>query len=117
MSKLDVNPADLRNVADQYTQLQMAAASIGPQAVDEVNRIIASHGPMGYPVAVGVVAGLAVGRRCWRRRLLISGCTPLVSRSTPPLTKVAMKRAPIGFGTAMATANRTRRMRCRRLPL
>lgn len=59
VSKLDVNPADLRNVADQYTQLQMAAASIGPQAVDEVNRIIASHGPMGYPVAVGVVAGLA----------------------------------------------------------
>ena len=27
--------------------------------VEEVNRIIATHGPMGYPVAVGVVAGLA----------------------------------------------------------
>ena len=57
--KLDVNPADLTNVADQYAQLQAAAASISPQAVDEVNRIIASHGPMGYPVAVGVIAGLA----------------------------------------------------------
>ncbi len=57
--KLDVNPADLNNAADQYAQLQAAAAAISPQAVDEVNRIIASHGPMGYPVAVGVVAGLA----------------------------------------------------------
>ncbi|OFJ51850.1 hypothetical protein BEL07_20535 [Mycolicibacterium grossiae] len=54
-----VNPADLNNAADQYIELQMAAAAIGPQAVDEVNRIIASHGAMGYPVAVGVVAGLA----------------------------------------------------------
>jgi hypothetical protein len=57
--KLDVNPADLNNVAGQYAELQTAAAAIGPQAVDEVNRIIASHGAMGYPVAVGVVAGLA----------------------------------------------------------
>ena len=39
--------------------MQTAAAAIGPQAVDEVNRIIATHGAMGYPVAVGVVAGLA----------------------------------------------------------
>uniref|UniRef100_A0A5Q5BTI6 Uncharacterized protein n=2 Tax=unclassified Mycobacterium TaxID=2642494 RepID=A0A5Q5BTI6_MYCSS len=58
-NKLDVNPADLNNVADQYRELQMRAAAIGPQAVEEVNRIIASHGAMGYPVAVGVVAGLA----------------------------------------------------------
>ena len=57
--KLDVTPADLNNVADQYAELQTAAAAIGPQAVDEVNRIIATHGAMGYPVAVGVVAGLA----------------------------------------------------------
>ena len=54
-----VNPADLNNAAEQYAQLQMAAAAIGPQAVDEVQRIIASHGAMGYPVAVGVVTGLA----------------------------------------------------------
>lgn len=57
--RLDVHPADLTHAADQYVQLQMTAAAIGPQAVDEVNRIIASHGAMGYPVAVGVVAGLA----------------------------------------------------------
>ncbi|WP_241473917.1 type VII secretion target [Mycolicibacterium neoaurum] len=54
-----VNPADLNNAAEQYAQLQMAAAAIGPQAVDEVQRIIASHGAIGYPVAVGVVTGLA----------------------------------------------------------
>ena len=59
MGKLDVNPADLRNAADQYTQLRTAAAAIGPQAVAEVNRIIATHGAMGYPVAVGIVTGLA----------------------------------------------------------
>ena len=57
--RLDANSADLNNVADQYAELQTAAAAIGPQAVDEVNRIIATHGAMGYPVAVGVVAGLA----------------------------------------------------------
>lgn len=32
---------------------------VGAQAVDEVHRIIASHGLIGYPVAVGVVTGLA----------------------------------------------------------
>ena len=58
-NKLDVNPADLNNVANQYADLQRQAAAIGPAAVDEVNRIIATHGAMGYPVAVGVVAGLA----------------------------------------------------------
>ena len=58
-NKLDVNPADLNNVAEQYRELQMRAAALGPQAVEEVNRIIATHGDMGYPVAVGVVAGLA----------------------------------------------------------
>lgn len=57
--KLNVEPTDLTRVAGEYSGLQTAAASIGPQAVDEVNRIIASHGPMGYPVAVGVVAGMA----------------------------------------------------------
>lgn len=56
---LNVNPADLHKAADDYAELRARAAAIGPQAVDEVNRIIATHGVMGYPVAVGVVAGLA----------------------------------------------------------
>lgn len=58
-NKLDVNPADLINVSEQYAQLQTRVAAIGPQAVDEVNRVITTHGAMGYPMAVGVAAGLA----------------------------------------------------------
>lgn len=56
---LNVEPADLTRVAGEYSGLQTAAASIGPLAVDEVSRIIASHGPMGYPVVVGVVTAMA----------------------------------------------------------
>jgi Excreted virulence factor EspC, type VII ESX diderm len=59
VGKLNVNLPDLSRAADDYAELQTAAATISPQAVDEVKRIIATHGPMGYPVAVGVVAGLA----------------------------------------------------------
>ncbi|AGB27277.1 Protein of unknown function (DUF2580) (plasmid) [Mycobacterium sp. JS623] len=59
MAHLDVNPADLLRAADNYAELQLRAAAIGPKAVEEVQRIIATHGPMGYPLAVGVVAGLA----------------------------------------------------------
>ncbi|WP_304118919.1 hypothetical protein [Mycolicibacterium bacteremicum] len=58
-SKLDVTPADLARVADQYAALQQQSAAIGPHALSVVNQIIATHGAMGYPVAVGVVAGLA----------------------------------------------------------
>lgn len=58
-NQLDVRPADLINVAGQYADLARQASAIGPLAVEEVNRIIASHGAMGYPVAVGVVASLA----------------------------------------------------------
>lgn len=58
-SKLDVMPADLIRVADQYADLQRQAAALGPQAADEVNQIIATHGAIGYSVAVGVVVGLA----------------------------------------------------------
>ena len=59
VGKLNVNLPALSRAADDYAELQTAAAAISPQAVDEVKRIIATHGPMGYPVAVGVVAGLA----------------------------------------------------------
>lgn len=59
MGKLNVNLPDLSQAADSYAELQARAAAIGPRALEEVNRVIASHGVMGYPVAVGVVAGLA----------------------------------------------------------
>jgi hypothetical protein len=57
--KLDVNPADLHKAVEDYAELAARAAAISPRAVDEVNRIMATHGPMGYPAAVGIVAGLA----------------------------------------------------------
>ena len=59
MAQLNVNPADLLRAAADYTELQARAAAISPQAVAEVQRISATHGPMGYPVAVGVVTNLA----------------------------------------------------------
>lgn len=57
--QLNVETGDLHHAADQYLQLQAAATVIGPQAVAEVQRIIDSHGAMGYPVAVGVLTNLA----------------------------------------------------------
>lgn len=59
MSQLNVNLADLAGVADQYQALQQQAAALSPRALEEVQRIAETHGPMGYPVAVGVVARLA----------------------------------------------------------
>lgn len=57
--QLNVEPADLTRVADEYSSLHTAAAAIGPQVTDEVHRVIATHGPMGYPVAVGIVSSMA----------------------------------------------------------
>jgi hypothetical protein len=60
---VDVVPADLLGSADAYAALAARAALIAPQAVVEVQRIAESHGPMGYPTAVGVAAGLASRER------------------------------------------------------
>jgi Excreted virulence factor EspC, type VII ESX diderm len=57
--QLNVNPADLNNVADQYAELAARATAISPQAVVEVQRITATHGAMGHPVAVGIATSLA----------------------------------------------------------
>ncbi|ORX13061.1 type VII secretion target [Mycobacterium xenopi] len=59
MAELNVNPADLLQVADAYDELATRAALMSPQAVVEVRRIAQTHGPMGYPTAVGITAGLA----------------------------------------------------------
>lgn len=59
MAKVDVNPADLRRIADSYRELAARAAQISPQAAVEVQRIAETHGPIGYPSAIGVTAGLA----------------------------------------------------------
>jgi hypothetical protein len=59
VAKLNVNYSDLSRVSGEYAELQAQAAALSPLAAEEAQRIIASHGPMGYPVAVGIVAGLA----------------------------------------------------------
>ena len=43
VGKLNVNLPDPSRAADDYAELQTAAAAISPQAVDEVKRIIATH--------------------------------------------------------------------------
>jgi len=60
MAELNMNPADLLRVADAYNELAARAALISPQAAVEVQRIAETHGPMGYPAAVGIAAGLAM---------------------------------------------------------
>lgn len=59
MAELNVNPADLLRAANAYGELAARAAQISPQAATEVQRIAETHGPMGYPTAVGIAAGLA----------------------------------------------------------
>lgn len=59
MAELNVNPGDLLRFADAYSELAARAAQISPQAAAELQRIAATHGPMGYPTAVGIAAGLA----------------------------------------------------------
>lgn len=59
MAELNANPADLLRFADAYSELAQRAAQISPQAVTELQRVMQTHGPMGYPTAVGIAAGLA----------------------------------------------------------
>ena len=59
MGELNVNPADLVRAAEGYSELAARAAMISRQAAVEVQRIARTHGPMGYPTAVGITAGLA----------------------------------------------------------
>ncbi|MFV8169761.1 type VII secretion target [Mycobacterium sp. DBP42] len=55
---LNVNPADLTAAAGGYEELAQRAQMISPQAVDLVQKVIATHGPMGYSTAIGIIAGL-----------------------------------------------------------
>lgn len=88
MAYLNANPADLLNAADDYIELQTRAAAISPQAVEEVPRIIASHGPMGYPVAVGIVTSLA------RRQAALDAKSRTLRpiQSTIPRTRLHLRR-------------------------
>jgi hypothetical protein len=59
MGELKVDPRDLLRVSESYRELGLRAQLISPQAATEVQRISESHGPMGYPTAVGIAAGMA----------------------------------------------------------
>lgn len=59
VAQLNVNTADLLRAADTYTGLADRTSQISPQAHAEVQRITATHGPMGYPAAVGIATALA----------------------------------------------------------
>jgi hypothetical protein len=54
---LNVNPADLYGAADDYAELAARTAQLPAQVRAEVQRIAASHGPIGFPTAVGIAAG------------------------------------------------------------
>lgn len=55
---LNVNPADLIAAAGGYEALALRAQTISPQAVELVQKVIATHGPMGYSTAIGIIVGL-----------------------------------------------------------
>ncbi len=61
MGKLNVEPAALQAVAARYAELQARLAAIGPQALEEVDRIAASHGRMGFPVALSLLKTITAG--------------------------------------------------------
>ncbi|HZE18178.1 MAG TPA: hypothetical protein VE197_22175 [Mycobacterium sp.] len=90
MAELNVNPADVVRAAESYSELAARAAMISPQAAVEVQRIAEAHGPMGYPTAVGITAGLANAEGRSRRKSPTSPRTrsdsPNTPAPTPPLT-------------------------------
>ena len=59
MAKLDVDPAALVAVAGQYEELAARAGVVMPQVAVEVAKVAQTHGAIGYPVAVGLAAGMA----------------------------------------------------------
>ncbi|MDO2394824.1 type VII secretion target [Mycobacterium avium subsp. hominissuis] len=63
MGQLNVNPADLYRAADDYTELATATAHLSTRAAAEIERIATTHGPMGYPIAVGIAMGMAARER------------------------------------------------------
>lgn len=59
MEQLNVNPADLLRTAEVYNSLAERVAALPPQASAEAQRVADTHGPMGYPAALGISTGLA----------------------------------------------------------
>lgn len=59
MAQLNVDTSDLLGAADTYTALAARTALLSQQAAVEAQHIADTHGPMGYPAAVGIATGLA----------------------------------------------------------
>ncbi|WP_241473850.1 type VII secretion target [Mycolicibacterium neoaurum] len=59
MGHVNVNPAQLVKFADQYTELAARTAQVAPLVSEEIERVAATHGPMGQPAVLGMAAGLA----------------------------------------------------------
>lgn len=58
MGHLDVTPAELLTVADRYSELAGLTAALPERAAAEVSRVMATHGPIGYPAATGIAKGV-----------------------------------------------------------
>jgi hypothetical protein len=59
VAELNVDPVDLLRSADAYGDLASRGREVSKQAAGEVQRIADTHGPMGFPVAAGIAAGVA----------------------------------------------------------
>ncbi len=57
MGGLNVNPRDLIAVADAYAELSRRLPQLASRTVEEMQNVLATHGPMGYPVAAGIASG------------------------------------------------------------
>ncbi|HLR99564.1 hypothetical protein H7J77_01555 [Mycolicibacillus parakoreensis] len=59
MGGLKVNPGDLIAVADAYAELSRRLPHRTARTVEEIQNVLATHGTMGYPVAVGIARATA----------------------------------------------------------
>ncbi len=57
--QLNVAPVELLRFAEAYADLGAQTAALVPRATQALQQVIATHGAMGYPVALGIAAGLA----------------------------------------------------------
>lgn len=77
MGRLDVNLADLLKASENYSDLAVRTSDIAPKAAAEVERVMSTHGPMGYPAATGIATGVAA-----RQTPVVAKAADFVGHST-----------------------------------
>ena len=77
MGHLDVNLADLLKISASYSELATRVAGIAPQVAAEVERVMSTHGPMGYPAATGIATGVGA-----RQTPVVAKAADFVGHST-----------------------------------